>query len=411
MLPEIKLRDHQKKITKHRITVNDILKVLEFFLDNLQNDNHICLEIDNIRIKKDQNLTVQEVKKAKSFKESLEKLKELTFYLSTGFSFDNPQFIFDYPDLEEWAPDLPQEIREFLNKICHNKIKTRDAFIKNHNELIKDNFRTSDVKKSAKLKIGDYNIVNHLAEEDFADIYLAEKIKKDCTFEKACIKVIKDSKDNDLAENELRVLRSIQHKSIPVLVESFITPKGQVATVTKYIDATDLYELKEKYPKGVPQEHACWILERLLSVSGFMHKNDIIHGNIEPGSILVDDKIHNAYLINFIFSVIEPLNGGEFTGCTETYSAPEVYKKEQPDATADMYSLGKCMIYLLGGDIETNQLPDSVDSKLQRFLKEFVVSDPKKRKNDAWKAWHELKALRKEIFGKEHNFSLKFHKT
>ena len=69
----------------------------------------------------------------------------------------------------------------------------------------------------------------------------------------------------------------------------------------------------------------------------------------------------------------------------EDFSAPEIAAKtyipparecdSQQDlmyleaaCSADIYSIGKCMIYILGGDLKTNEMPDSVPLQIKRFL-------------------------------------------
>jgi hypothetical protein len=69
-----------------------------------------------------------------------------------------------------------------------------------------------------------------------------------------------------------------------------------------------------------------------------------------------------------------------------------------------MYSLGKSMVYLLGGNIKTNELPKSVDKRIKDFLMKFLHINPIERTRDAWKSWHELSNLREKVFGTRHQF-------
>jgi len=245
-------------------------------------------------------------------------------------------------------------------------------------------------------KKATYRIYEHLTEGDIADIYRGEFEGEDGATQEVCLKIAQDSRDRDLIRNEVAALRTLSHKSLPVLLDTFTTEKNQEAVVLRFIEGMDLYEVLEKKPEGLPQEHVCWVFERLLSVLGFMHVSKVLHGNIEPGNIMIRPRDHNAFLIDLCFS----LRGGDsFKVCSEDFSAPEVHAKRPPIPPSDMYSLGKCMQFLLGGNVSKNTFPDSVDIRIVRFIKQFLLENPMHRARDAWKMWGQLRDLRTEVFG------------
>jgi hypothetical protein len=57
-----------------------------------------------------------------------------------------------------------------------------------------------------------------------------------------------------------------------------------------------------------------------------------------------------------------------------------------------------------GGNIESQAFPSSMDSQLVSFLKGFLVRDPARRSNDAWKLYGQLSDLRRAVFGARHEF-------
>ena len=59
------------------------------------------------------------------------------------------------------------------------------------------------------------------------------------------------------------------------------------------------------------------------------------------------------------------------------------------------------MIYILGGDVETNEMPRSVEPKLQRFLRYLVTESMVQRPHDAWDQWRFLDKLVRELWGKK----------
>lgn len=251
-----------------------------------------------------------------------------------------------------------------------------------------------------------YRVYEVISEGDFCTSFRGEYDLPDPRLgvEHVVVKINYDKDDNDLMLNEIDVLRSLRHRSLPSLLDQFSTTDGRIGIILEYMDGVDLYKIMDIYPGGLPQEHVCWILERALSVLGYLHSNLVIHGNIDPGTILVRAKDHHVFLVGYLLAVLDPLTGGQYKGATDGFSAPEVFEKQPPRPEADMYSLGKAMIFLLGGDVEDHSFPTYVDIRLKNFLLEFVRENDEERFSDAWKAWHLLKELRNTIFGPNREF-------
>lgn len=259
-----------------------------------------------------------------------------------------------------------------------------------------------------KTRKAEYHIQSVIARGDLSVVYNGYFTDDNGTQNKVAVKVIDDPADNDLAQNEIRVLRMLseetgnQKKHLPVIIDQFKTADDQIGIVLRQIDGHDVYSIREKerYKNGVPQKHVVWMFNRLLSALGFVHSKGIIHGNIDPSHLMVRPKDHNLFLIDWSYAVINPLETGDgFKVYTENFSAPEVKDKKPPIPASDLYSVGKCMIYLLGGDLKTNKMPPEVDVKLQRFIRFFVMESPLQRAQDAWQMHKELIKLIEELWG------------
>jgi len=249
----------------------------------------------------------------------------------------------------------------------------------------------------------DYNIFSDSVEGDFCQVYYGERSNAEGDIENICLKVVNDIDDNELMLNELQILRNIHHKSLPVYLDSFQIEDGRRANVLRRIEESyDLHAMRKYFPNGLPQEHSVWVMDRLLSVLGYLHINNAIHGSIEPGNIIVTPYNHNGLLIDFLLSIPDAhLKGAKYVGVNE-FSAPEIESGAKPHPASDMYSLGKSMVYLLGGQDKT--FPSGLDSRIVQFIQGFLHDDPSERRDDAWKAWHELKDLRVNLFGASSQF-------
>lgn len=261
-----------------------------------------------------------------------------------------------------------------------------------------------------------YRLIEQLVEGQHADLFLGEYDDPNdpvLPLKKVVIKIASSYGKNPLINTEIRFHQALAHFSLPEFIDSFTFPKDRKdALIMNFINGLDLEQVREIYPHGIPDRHAAWILDRLLSVIGLLHYNDILHGYIEPANIMLEQDApsglatHNVFLIDFVASLVKPSLKSLMTVFDSTFTAPELsfIDPSSPHPTADLYALGKSMIYLLGGNLTTDEVPNSVDIRFKAFLNKLLEDDPSKRANDAWEMNDELQKLRKKIFGASHEF-------
>lgn len=256
-----------------------------------------------------------------------------------------------------------------------------------------------------KTREREYRIKSTIAEGDISIVYGGD-YEDNGSMNAIAVKVVKDSTDNDFMRNEIKILRLFQseqsehNKHLPVFLDQFKTNENQLSSILRYIDGYDFRAIREKYVEGAPQEHAAWMLERLLSITGFSHSKGIIHCNIEPSHIIARPRDHNIFLIDWSYAVVDFFHsGGRFKVFNEEYSAPEAAENKLPIPASDLYSIGKCMIYLLGGNIKTNSMPSVIDERFQRLIQFFVRESHLQRAQDSWEMHENLRELRTKIFG------------
>jgi serine/threonine protein kinase len=253
-----------------------------------------------------------------------------------------------------------------------------------------------------------YYLGDVLEEGEIATIYTGYCEIGDESAGEVAIKLIDDSADNDLAQNEIRILRLLhekkapQWKHLPFLLDTFQTD-GRTGLVLRKINGFDLLQVRDhkRYRKGVDRKHMVWMLNRILSLYGFAHSLGIVNCNIEPSHFMFRPVDHNGWAIDWSYAAYRPEQTGDcFRVHTPIFSAPEVEKKLPPIPASDIYSIGKVMIWLLGGNPETNEMPDKVEEELQRFLLGFVMESPIQRPDDAWGLHDELIRLVEGLWGK-----------
>jgi serine/threonine protein kinase len=258
---------------------------------------------------------------------------------------------------------------------------------------------------------GVYTVTETLALGDIATVYGGTR---DGDGRAVAIKVVESVADDDLMQAELRTLRLLtgsapespalppQQKHLPVVLDTFRTADGRTATIFERIDGIDLIEARARLPDGLPDRHMIWLLRRCLSVLGHAHAHGILHGNIEPAHVLVRAKDHNVWLVDWAWSIDPRGTGGGFRCAHDVYGPPEAKEKKPPLPGADLYALGKTMIFAAGGDPSaegSGALPDAMAPELALFLRALVQPSALGRPQDAWALYARLDRLREELYG------------
>ena len=284
-------------------------------------------------------------------------------------------------DLAEKTTILLNEFYELANK----KIEEGTYGITNIKELYKKKTPLFSFEHRGKT----YDIYQAIKEEDVSTIY--EGISND---ELIRLKISNDEQDNNLLEEEFKLLGELNHLGLPTAI-SKLKINGRTTLIIKKEEGLDVSELKKEYGI-IPEEHIAWILERLLSIIGFLHSNKIVHGNIKPENIIIDVENHNVKLMDYTLCI---KNANEQTSkyriINEDYTPKYVDANARVIPNVDIYAVGKLAIDLIGGDIKRDAMPINVSIELRTFIRKLL----NKNSNDAWALWDELIELRNKLYG------------
>jgi hypothetical protein len=246
-----------------------------------------------------------------------------------------------------------------------------------------------------------------LAEGEVSTVYAATRRGDGAP---AVVKVVAAADDDDLLAAEARALRlltaeeSPQRKHLPRVLGRFRTQDDRAGTVFERIDGIDLVTLRERLRArglpGVPPRHLVWLMRRCFSVLGWAHTHGILHGNIDPAHVMVRPRDHNVWLVDWCWSIVDPARSAESFRCVnQEFSPPEVAEKKPPLPSADLYSLGKVLIFAAGGDPRTKELPADLDPRMAQLIAFLVVESPLGRAQDAWELYARADRLRNELYG------------
>lgn len=238
-----------------------------------------------------------------------------------------------------------------------------------------------------------YDIYECICNGEVSDIYRGL-----CNEKLIILKLAVDENDNDLIETEYHTLDKFSHTSMPV-VRGFIKINGLSAIIMDELKGEPLTEIMSRNPHGIPCSHFMWIMERLFSVTGYLHSNMIIHENLIPENILINRGVHNVGITGFTFHIPDANRDTKrYMVLNDNFSAREITKDSLPHPKTDIYSLGKLAIYMLGGSLARNGIPLQIPEDVRNFVRKMVC-DEKDRPCDAWRLWDEWKAIRTKLYG------------
>lgn len=229
-------------------------------------------------------------------------------------------------------------------------------------------------------------------------------------------KLVRAKQDNDLVENEARILKALYpsdqkdekyYRYLPKLINSLTyRSRGganrRVNLLTRYDGMFTMAEVLGTYPKGLDYRDVVWMYKRLLEGLGFVHSKGIVHGAILLPHVLVHPVNHGARILDWSYA-IETADKGHIKAISKayrTYYPPEVLAKKPATPATDIFMATKCAIAMLGGEAATGKMADAVPKPLQSFLKGCLLASPSARPDDAWVLHKELTTLLETVVGK-----------
>jgi hypothetical protein len=234
-------------------------------------------------------------------------------------------------------------------------------------------------------------------------------------------KIARDSRSNPLIENEAQVLRHLHAADrekrytpfLPRVVQTLevadeipgTVRKANVLHLDHEIPSPDstytLEEVRFHHPAGLDPRDMAWIWRRLLSILGFLHRNDTLHTAVLPLHVLIEPKEHKLVLIDFCGAIagakrkstpLRLIHGGN-----ELWYPADVRHAPATPAV-DVQMAARCMIDLLGGDPVRASFPDTLPPALQRHM-ERCLSASAASVPDAWELLEDFDRLIESLWG------------
>lgn len=286
----------------------------------------------------------------------------------------------DFYSLLQVSPNASTDVIKAAYRSLVKIYEKDESKLKQLNEarlLFQEDTRKEYDKKRTdynKKTIGNYRVISQIAEGGFGRTYLAEhSILKTPVCLKQAYNI--SHEDELILHEEAKSIWDLRHFGIPSIRDLTRLDDGSLVLVMSYVPGLTLTQLVEKTGRVEP-EHMAWITERILNILKYLHYHGVVHGDVKPQNVIVQPETHSVVLVDYGLSIIRPSKNSDSKGYTPHFSAPEQEKGGSPLVPeTDLYSLGVTMIYGLGGNINTKQVPVDTPDNLCAFIKKLIKRD------------------------------------
>ncbi len=280
--------------------------------------------------------------------------------------------------------------------------------------------------------LGRYKVSSLLGEGGMGFTYLVyDEVKK----ERLALKILKSNDDASIAafKSEFEALSKFRHPNLVSVFEFGVVDDNPFYTM-EYVDGKPITEFFAGLPKEDFEANNFYrlIVQLLLSLD-YIHNRKIIHGDIKPENILVQQKGGEkpiAKLLDFGLSQSAMAKGTEGITGTLAYISPEKIKKEIIDGRSDLYSFGIVLYEILSGNVpfdETETLKIfrrhlfeeithiegilPVSDEFKKIILRLLRKEPTNRYQSAFSAAKDLAALFGEDLKDDESTTKEFYFT
>jgi formylglycine-generating enzyme required for sulfatase activity/predicted Ser/Thr protein kinase len=183
---------------------------------------------------------------------------------------------------------------------------------------------------------------------------------------------------------------AIRHQNV-VGVSDYGVVQGKFPfLVMEYVEGESLHDLLAREGKLAP-ERALELMSAICAGVGAAHHQGIVHRDLKPLNVMIcKGKKSLAEAVKILDFGLAKIKSGELLGSfiqaqttglmgSPYYMAPEQWADEEPDARADIYSLGVMLYQMLAGDVpfKGSSIPAIMKKHLSDAPPSFAEMDTK----------------------------------
>ena len=232
-------------------------------------------------------------------------------------------------------------------------------------------------------RVGPYRLVRELGRGGMGTVYLAER--DDEQYEtKVAIKLVRPGMDTDFVlqrfRRERQTLAHLQHPNIAHLLDGGVTGGGLPYIVMEYIEGSWITDYCQRHSLSIDKRLSLFL--DVCSAVEHAHRHFVVHRDIKPGNILVDQS-GSAKLLDFGICKLlhtDPMAPADTMDSgarmlTPDYASPEQIIGDPITVASDVYSLAAVLYELLSG-AKPHRIEKCTPQAIERVICEQDVVRP-----------------------------------
>jgi len=154
---------------------------------------------------------------------------------------------------------------------------------------------------------------------------------------------------------------AIRHPNIIAVTDFGVVRSTMPFLVMEFVKGRSLQEIMA-VEGAMPVQRAWEFITAIAAGVGAAHRQNIVHRDLKPLNIMVQDDVPSAEGVKILDFGLAKIKSGDLLGSfvqaqtsglmgSPFYMAPEQWSDEEPDARADIYSLGVILYQMLCGEV------------------------------------------------------------
>ncbi|WP_376694637.1 protein kinase domain-containing protein [Wenzhouxiangella sp. EGI_FJ10305] len=197
-------------------------------------------------------------------------------------------------------------------------------------------------------RIGAWRIEREIGRGGSGVVYLAERADGAYS-QQVALKWLRGDRPvpggRGVLARERELLASLDHPNIARLIDGGETDDGMLWFAMDFVDGTTVDGAVDSMTLNERLE----LVRILCRAVHHAHRRGLIHGDIKPTNVLVDDR-GRPRLVDFGISRIRGTGFGSSYGLTPDYASPEQRRREALTTASDIWQLGRLLEDLVGNE-------------------------------------------------------------
>lgn len=233
--------------------------------------------------------------------------------------------------------------------------------------------------------VGAYRIIREIGRGGMGKVYLATR--DDGVFQQqVAIKVLKKGLDSEEItrrfRHERRLLGALEHPNIVRIQDggTFDSPKSKTSRgfhgmpyfVMEHVEGEHIDSYCDEHQLSLHQRLA--LFQKVCEAVAFAHRNLVVHRDLKPGNILVNERGEPKLLDFGVAKLLDPdeeaMTQANVRPMTPKYASPEQFLGATITTASDVYSLGRILRELL---------PDQLQRDLESITLKALEKEPQDR--------------------------------